>query len=225
MTSMAQSMADGLHIETSVKIESMRESRQQWVLSAEHGTPVDGIFDHVVFAIPAPQIPPILGKVAPSWADRVLGLEMLACWTVMATTDASHSAPFDAVFVNGGPLSWVANNASKPGRPSTPIWTLHASADWSQAHLEDDPDEVIRTLVTAFEAMSGARVTEAVGHRWRYAKAHPCDRVESLWDPARGLGACGDWLATGTLEGAWLSGQDCAQKIGNVPIHSGKKRL
>ena len=69
--------------------------------------------------------------------------EMAPCWAVMASWDDAIDVPFDAAFVNDGPLSWIARDGSKPGRPHPHAWVLHASPAWSVAHLEDAPGDVL----------------------------------------------------------------------------------
>jgi len=47
-------------------------------------------------------------------------------------------------------------------------------------------------------------------HRWRYAlpQAQKVAPTQSCWwDPAQGLGVCGDFLGGSGAEGAWLSAQ------------------
>jgi predicted NAD/FAD-dependent oxidoreductase len=43
---------------------------------------------------------------------------MRGCWTLMVRYDQPLDLPFDAAFVNRGPLRWVAREPSKPGRPA-----------------------------------------------------------------------------------------------------------
>ena len=221
MTAPAQYMASDLEVQTSVRIDGLRQEADGWRLLDEQSAMVKSAFDAVVLAIPPAQVSPIVAPIQPSWIDQVLAARLAPCWTVMAITAQDQSiADFDAAFVNTGPLSWIANNATKPGRDSTPIWTLQACADWSEAHLEDEPASVIEQLVAAFESVSGAKVLTAVAHRWRYARALSPSAAHVLWDPKLCLAACGDWLATGTVEGAWLSGQACGQVIHEGMISS-----
>ena len=76
---------------------------------------------------------------------------MQPCWAVMAVFDRPLLADWDAAFVNEGPLSWVSAQVSRPGRPAAHAWILHASPQWSKAHLEDDADSV-REALLAFSA-------------------------------------------------------------------------
>jgi predicted NAD/FAD-dependent oxidoreductase len=66
---------------------------------------------------------------------------MRGCWALMLRFAAPVDLPFDAAFVNQGPLRWIARNSSKPGRSGEETWLLHARAEWSEAHLEEDADQ------------------------------------------------------------------------------------
>jgi predicted NAD/FAD-dependent oxidoreductase len=57
---------------------------------------------------------------------------MRACWALMLRFGAPVDLPFDAAFVNQGPLRWIARNSSKPGRSGEEMWLLHARAEWSE---------------------------------------------------------------------------------------------
>ena len=50
-------------------------------------------------------------------------------------------------------------------------------------------------------------------HRWRYANIAKQEGEKSLFDPNLKLGLCGDWLISGRVENAFLSGIDLAQKL------------
>jgi hypothetical protein len=115
-------------------------------------------------------------------------------------------------------LRWVARDSSKPGRtvpPGTETWLLHASPEWSEAHIEDSADTVTATLLAAFAALGGpaTHLVQATAHRWRYADTEPALTQGHWWDAAMRVGMCGDWLNGGKVEGAWLSGQSLAQQV------------
>ena len=77
---------------------------------------------------------------------------MKPSWTVMAAFEDRVAARFDAAFVNGSALGWIARNTSKPKRNwKIDCWVLQASSAWSQAHLDDQPDDVGAFLMEAFE--------------------------------------------------------------------------
>jgi predicted NAD/FAD-dependent oxidoreductase len=138
---------------------------------------------------------------------------MRGCWALMLRFASKLELPFDAVFVNQGPLRWVARDSSKPARSGPETWVLHASVAWSEAHLERDSDWVAAALLQAFGSLEATQPLAWTLHRWRYADTERPLNRGCVWDSADGLGLCGDWLNDGTVQGAWLSGVQLARHV------------
>ncbi len=214
MSAPARAMAQPLSVQTSTTIQSMSHTSEGWRLtSTEHGL-LPSYYSKIVFAIPPIQVATILGthsKKISAVTDSVL---MQPCWTVMMQFDAPIDMPFDAAFINTGPLSWVARNSSKPFRKGLESWVMHATPVWTQAHLERKPEEIGTLVIEAFQSLGGPQPATWSAHRWRYASSDPSITQGSVWDAETGIGICGDWLNGGRVEGAWLSGQALARDIG-----------
>jgi predicted NAD/FAD-dependent oxidoreductase len=139
----------------------------------------------------------------------------------MASYPQTLELSFDAAFVHGSPLAWVARNSAKPGRPTAEAWVLHASPEWSREHLELDQGTAAQRLVDAFrnavvgELLPAASVT---AHRWRFALPENPLAEACLFDEQRALVACGDWAGGPRVEGAFLSG--CAAAEGLLRLYS-----
>jgi renalase len=144
------------------------------------------------------------------------GLVMEPCWALMAVLDRPLLSEWDAAFVNEGALSWVCNQAAKPGRPAALAWVLHATAEWSRAHLESDGARVSERLLEAARLLPGAadvQVEFATAHRWRYSRARQPLESGALWFEQQRLALAGDWCAGSRVEGAFLSGVAAARHI------------
>lgn len=95
---------------------------------------------------------------------------------------------FQGLFVNAGPLSWMALDSAKPGRLNDgydEVWVLHAASDWSQLHVDDDQHTVAQLMLNEFMRvmqLNGADTAEISStiaqlatasnydlHRWLYA--------------------------------------------------------
>ena len=217
MTAPARLLAAELALSTGSTITALQREPGGWCLhSAEQGL-LAPRFDAVLLALPAPQAGALLRTAAEeelaALADSV---RMRGCWALMLRYPAALALPFDAAFVNSGPLRWVARDSSKPGRligsgPET--WLLHAEAEWSEARLAWPADAVVAELLQAFAALGAPPPGNWTAHRWRYADTQAALSLGSVWRAEAGLGLCGDWLNGGKVEGAWLSGRALARQL------------
>ena len=186
MSAIASAMATGLDVRFGERIE-----RPETLLDT---------FDRVIVATP-PSSPALV--------------RMKPCWAVMAAFEERVAARFDAAFVNGSALGWIARNSSKPKRNwKIDTWVLHASTAWSEAHLDDRADDVGAFLMEAFEDLIPAglpRAFFATVHRWRHATADPPLAVGAIHDDASRLTLCGDWCRGSRVEDAFLSGIEAAE--------------
>jgi hypothetical protein len=213
MSSPAKWLASALTLRTETQITALERNGSAWHLQAQGDGWLDAQFDAVVLALPAPQAAPLLRPIAPHAAELADAVSMAGCWAVLLEYDMPQQLGFDAAFVNHGPLRWVARDNSKPGRGGAESWLLHASAEWSEGHIELDPAQIAALLLPAFAELGGAAPLHASAHRWRYASTpQECNEV-FVWDDEQCLGVCGDWLNGGTVEAAWVSGRRLASSI------------
>lgn len=219
--SAARDLAHGLHdrleIHCGTQIAAARPEPGGWWLETRDGVGI-GPFAALVLAIPPPQIPPLLAEVTAlaELRARVAEVEIDPCQAVLVRFRERLPTPFDAAFVAGSPLSWIARNGSKPGRPEGECWVLHGSPEWSRAHVETTADEVGARLLAAFEGAIGRSLPETryvASHRWLYARTRtPADRV-CEWRPREAIGLCGDWMLGCRVEDAFESGRALASRM------------
>jgi len=183
-------------------------------------------FTRVVLALPPAQAAVLLQPHRPDWAVQARRVPMLPCWTLMGVAELQPEAPsWQIAWPQRGPLASIIRNESKPGRQFMPgfvHWVLHATAAWSQTHLEDASEQVLPQLQAALVDWLGHPVSwrQTQVQRWRYASAprEPASSAERCWWDAgagssSGLGVCGDWLGGAGVEGAWTSGQALAAAV------------
>jgi renalase len=220
MTAPTKYLAKQLSVQYETTICAMEKNNHGWSLnSLEHG-PLLKQFDFVVLAIPSPQVETLLknvtGDVAelPQSSSIATKSKMKSCWTMMVHFPHQSSFTFDAAFINQEAIAWIARNSTKPKRTGLDYWTVHASPDWSDAHLELDKADVSQKLLECMHQL-GFNITDAqvTMHRWRYASGGLEPMIEYHYSTNDGLGFCGDWLHGGRVEGAWLSGMKLANKI------------
>jgi predicted NAD/FAD-dependent oxidoreductase len=135
----------------------------------------------------------------------------------MMTFEAALNLTFDAAFVREGPLAWIARNSSKPGRPrGDESWVLHATPEWSSAHLDDPPRAVELALLDGFANAVNHPVPwprHIAAHRWRFSLPEEPLAAQCVADPEHGLFACGDWCGGPRVEGAVMSGLAAADEV------------
>lgn len=214
MTAPGHFLASALPLVLQCTVTEIAKTGQGWRISTQEQGWQPDCFDALVLAVPAPQAAPLLGSAAPDFAALASQANMRACWALMLRYDAPLQLPFDAAFINQGPLRWVACEQSKPGRPAGPeTWLLHATALWSQANVEAEPQWVAAALLDAFAELGAPPPQGWTAHRWRYADTEPAFKLGHCWNSELQIGLCGDWLNGGKVEGAWLSGYELALKI------------
>lgn len=158
--------ASSVHYQTQVQF--LKRQGQAWDLVCADGSKHAG-FDHVVLAIPHVQADFLL-RQSGAPAAGFKGLKALSevqvapCWTLMLAyplvnqSGLSHLGPqWNAARSVHHRIAWLCRESSKPGRASVERWTVQASAEWSQEHLEDDEERVQAKLLKAFAELTGIR--------------------------------------------------------------------
>lgn len=212
MTAPARFLCDRLALTTQTPIQRIDRQTDGWHLYSAASGWLNQRFNAVLLSLPAPQAARLLQEPVPELAAVANSANMRGCWCLMVRFDAALALPFDAAFVNTGPLRWVARDSSKPGRGGQETWVIHASADWSDARLEQDADSVADSLLQAFSQLGAPAPKAWTAHRWRYASTDPALNKGCVWDAEARIGLCGDWINGGTVEGAWLSGRKLAEQ-------------
>lgn len=173
-----------------------------------------GPFAALAVAVPAEQAAPLLSLHDLALAREAAAVRSGPCWTVMAAF-AEPLAAIPDFLRDRGAIAWAARNNSKPGRGAAECWVIQASAEWSQANLEREREDIARDLFALFAAGLSASLPEPQflkAHRWRFALSYG-QHGATLWNRDLRLGACGDWCVSGHVEGAWRSGTSLAEQV------------
>ncbi|MFO1369106.1 MAG: FAD-dependent oxidoreductase [Marinagarivorans sp.] len=208
--------AEDLPIYLNSQVLSLSQSQNGWHIYCAKQT---FAAKQLVLCLPAPQAAALLPEhtAAHTLAKRVT---MQPCWALLLATQASVPLPFAGIFINSGPLAWIAVNSSKPQRNSVEYtWVVHATAQWTEQHLALDQAEVAAVLMAELNRLLALWLPNnslphwhrVMAHRWRYARG-AIDVDEPVW-PQERLALAGDWLSGGKVEGAFLSGLRCAQLL------------
>lgn len=221
----AKFLAHSLNLLTEHTVNHLAKHALGWQISTQEHAELSTIFDMVILAIPSNQAEVLLQTPAPSLAHIAQNVKMRGCWALMCRYKKELNLPFYGLFINQQLLSWAARDSAKPGRKNkhnqssinnqiAETWLLHANSVWSEAHIDDDADDVANAMIQAFIQLGGERPTEYTIHRWRYAECVSYLDTGFTWDEDNKIGLCGDWLNQGKVQGAWLSGYKLAKKVG-----------
>ncbi|HMO05283.1 MAG TPA: FAD-dependent oxidoreductase [Kiritimatiellia bacterium] len=212
MNAIAECLGRDLDVRRGTIVSAIKRVQAGWKLFA--GGKRES-FDGVVVSTPPEQVKQLL-QAFPSIAAESAKVRSRPCWALIAGFDHDLPVAFDAAHFSSSPIAWAANNRSKPGRTRDEVWTILSTPDWADSHLSLPEADVGRTLLSAFFESSGIFPSVPASlrvHRWYYGQAEEPLHREFLWDHALWLGACGDWCASGRLDGAFLSGLRLAEAI------------
>lgn len=214
MSAMATDLGKGLQLRSGTQVIAVDRNSSGWTIETEDREYV-GPFETLVVTLPAPQSAGILSKHP--FAEVISSVQMTSCWAVMVAFESRVNVQWDGAFVKRSPLAWVARNSSKPGRDTkTDCWVLHANPSWTTAHLEDSWEPTAGELLKAFQSVIGGQLpahSYLVAHRWRYSQGADVDNRQMLFDRENRLIVCGDWLAGGKIEDAFLAGIRAANAV------------
>lgn len=215
MSAIAKHLANDLEITSQCLVTSAHRDGSSWKLTGEQEREL-GTFDILILNAPAPQSAELVSNF-PEFVRKISAAKFASCWAVLLAFQERVDVPWDGAVVEGSPLSWIARNTSKPGRPTQPdCWVLHASPQWSAEHLEDSQDTVKRDLLESFwDALSTPprRPVLTSAHRWRFSIPERSLEARCLFDDQLALGACGDWCGGSRIEDAYLSGLTMAEAV------------
>ncbi|ULH17176.1 FAD-dependent oxidoreductase (plasmid) [Deinococcus sp. KNUC1210] len=210
MSTLGKELAQGLTVTTGALVTRLQQHPGGWLAECQDGRQVTA--EQLVLNMPAPQILPLLEGTVRELA-RLRDVTFAPCWAVGAVlTHDLNEVDWPALRILDHPaLEWLAREHTKrpPGHP--PALMLHARADWSQAHLNDERGAVLEALLAAAREVVGPfEVSGAFAHRWLYAT--PTQRFPGGygWLREAALGWCGDWCSPDPhgprVEAALLSG-------------------
>ncbi|MES2412308.1 MAG: oleate hydratase [Pseudomonadota bacterium] len=210
-----------------VRFEADKLDPERWQLQTDGVGAVSRVhsgFDGVLLAVPAAQASALLisSQVGKPLVNAISSVSVAPCWTLMLAfpqavqPTMAHLGPhWNAARSTHHRVAWLARESSKPGRGPIERWTVQASPEWSERHINDDAERAKGKLLKAFTEVTGIRAEPAYAeaHRWRYAQTIQPLGKSHLWDAAAGIGVCGDWCIGHRVEDGFISGLEMALNI------------
>lgn len=214
MNSLCKALALGLNVTLDTEVASIDALERGWLLKDSAGEQL-GHFDWVISTSPAPQANELLPDCF-AYKSELSTVDFSPCFSLMLGFESTHKLNFDAAVVRNSPLSWIASNSSKPGRPSSFSLMVHSDNAWARTQLESNIDDVRHSMLDALDKLMGDSLPlpEHIAiHRWKYAKAETSCEESFLLDESNSLAACGDWCGGNRVEDAYLSGLKLGEQL------------
>jgi renalase len=227
MAALADALARPLHVRLNTPIVQAQRRGIRWALSSSAGE-IDGDFQALVLAIPAPLAVPLLRESSELTA-ALRAVRYRSRWVLLLGSERPVPLPGYREF-QGSPIERVAAMHSKPGRFAIgpQRWFVEADERWSLQHEHEDAETVADLLLENFRAHAGRWVMPSFlrAHQWRNAfvetPATTPRRTECLWDDKVQLGVCGDSVVASQVDRVHRSGVDMARVVAEgLSRHSG----
>lgn len=213
MSGLPRAMAAGLNVRLGAQVTAVRAKLDGWQLDIDAASIETR---HLVMTVPAPQAAALLGDDHPLH-NRIAGVAMAPCLTLMAAFPADAPRPFRSRAADDHPLAWIAQDSSKPGRTGTlTTWVAQASVAWSEQHLEDTSEIIACCMLPMLAEVIGVAPQSALyaaAHRWRYARTVAPLGEPFLRNHDGTLHVGGDWCVGARVEAAWASGTAIADAM------------
>jgi hypothetical protein len=214
MNSLCETLALGLNVTLDTQVASIDALAQGWLLKDPAGERL-GHFDWVISTLPAPQAKELLPDCF-AYKSELSTTDFSPCFSLMLGFESTHELNFDAAVVRNSPLSWIASNSSKPGRPASFSLMVHSDNAWARTQLESNIDDVRHRMLEALDKLMGDSLplpNHIAIHHWEYANAETSCEESFLLDESNRLAACGDWCGGNRVEDAFLSGLKLGEQL------------
>lgn len=202
-----------LSVETRALVRGLRRSGEDWEVVLESGETRSG--RALLLNLPAPQALKLEGEVfQPEVREALAAVRFTPCWAVVLVLEALPYTDWVGLEIRHPVLAWAALDHTKRDLEGPPVLVLHATPEWSAAHLEESPEAVLPSVVGAARKLLGdwvGRYRLAIAHRWRYAQPSVLHPWPFLAQDS--LTFCGDWCGGARVEGALESGWAAADYL------------
>jgi renalase len=174
-------------------------------------------FDNLIVTIPIPQITDLLNqsqiKISNQDQSVFESIQYDPCIAVMAVLNQPTDILGGGIILENQPVAWIADNFQK-GITQTPTATLHASAEYSTKHFDDDLQAVAKEILASVnQYITPQNIQSFQVHRWKFSNAtkryeKPFYQLEN-----QNIFLAGDGFGMGNVEGAFLSGHLLGMKF------------
>lgn len=214
MNGLVKAMAAGIDVALQTRIESIDKVDSGWSLRDVEGD-THGPFNWVVSSAPPIQTQALMPDDFAEH-ERLAPARFSGCHCLMVGFREPIEAGFDVAQVEDSPIAWISRTPSDGGEASSDALLIHTDNQWSDAHLEDDLEEIKVRLVGELRTLLGDRWRDPEHvdlHLWRFARCERTMGTDFLLDAENRLAVCGDGCRGNRVEDAFLSGHALAQAL------------
>lgn len=216
MTDAPKHLAADLDVVLSSRIVELSRSDGRWVATSDDGSLFTA--GYLVVTAPLPQTLLLLDTTGLDYAGSDLSalreIRYAKGLATLVILDGPSALPVEGfVKILNSPLSWISDNQMKGISPDVSAITIHADADFAEAHW-DSPDEVRGSLmIEAAKECLGSSVVDYKCHRWGFTLPQNPWHEKQFTNPALKLTLAGDAFGGARVEGAALSGIEAAAAV------------
>lgn len=219
MTAIAKYMAINITIRQNSRVTHISSNHNRWRIHLNTGEILRA--DALLLTPPVPQTREILNHIEsliPSATHTLLKKFIYAkCLAVLTILHASSGIePPGYLREPDQNIDWIADNQQK-GISARPSLTIHASAEFSRRHWDEERKNTAELLIEATRQWVTMEVEDYQIHYWKYSKPlyiHDQPYLEVSGEPP--LLLAGDAFAGPKVEGAALSGWAAAEQIKKI---------
>lgn len=209
MNTIPAHLAQGLDIRCGMKVSHVIASGRKWTIETDFDEILEA--DGLIITTPVPQTLAILEiEIPSSQLDELQCIAYEPCLALMAVLEEPAGLPEPGAkqIVDGEPITWISDNASKGISVVANAITIHAGPKFSFDHWDRNAEDVAAKLLTGYSVKAWKL------HRWKYAKPismHP--KRSFVVDSLAPLVLAGDAFGDARIEGAALSGLSAAERL------------
>ncbi len=167
-------------------------------------------FDNLIVTIPVPQIVDLLNqsqiKISSQDQSVFESIHYMPCIAVMAVLNQPTDILGGGIILENQSVAWIADNFQK-GITQMPTATLHASAEYSNEHFDDDLQIVAKEMLASVnQYITSENIQSFQVHRWKFSNATKRYEKPFYHLENQNIYVGGDGFGIGNVEGAFLSG-------------------
>lgn len=216
MTDVPKYLAENLEVHRSEQACKLRRTNSAWTVQTQGGQRYYG--RHLVITAPLPQTMELLDtgliNLPDSYDAAFRSIHYDKGLATLAILNGPSGLPEPGgIKVEGGILTWIADNRMKGISPEVSAVTLHADPDFAAEHWDSPNGLRGQMMLDAAAPFIDVNVVEYDCHRWGFAIAHEPFPEHGFSDDELQLTLAGDSFGGPRIEGAALSGIAAAAQI------------